>query len=458
MISFSSGGWYGIISQEITFENMAIVAQAVSDFLNDGREGKAKVVLGFDTRFLSREYAWEIQRVLTGNEIEVYMMKKPVPTPFVSFAVRQIHADLGVMVTAGGRPARYSGLAFRNSGGFPVSEQWLSELFRFLYRRYPRLSDENRELLHSIDIFDEYLVSLQQYIDFERIKSAKPLVICDGFYGSAGEYFSKIMEFFGIPCMKLRCKPNPGFADALPQPNERNMSLLAKVTKEKKADAGFFFNGDGSRLGVVNSDGVCMDYSLFSAMAVEEWLRREQRGLRAICGFSAPQRAARLMKYYNIPIQSKNGTASWETEGPPALLWDGFSLRYGEFMKDDDAIFQALTLLQGLAGRDLNWASWILEIGSIAGDEYFEQKTLSVSKAFWEEKRKGLFDQSIDSFFDKPLARIEEEQDIKLWFDEEEWIFLNYDGQEEVLSIIATGTGEERTEKMFRNFVAWLYQ
>ena len=86
MITFSETGWHGVISDEIGFETISIVAQAVADCLNDEFPSDP-VVLAYDTRFLSREYAWSIQRVLTANRIKVFMHKKPVPTSFLSMSV-----------------------------------------------------------------------------------------------------------------------------------------------------------------------------------------------------------------------------------------------------------------------------------------------------------------------------------------------------------------------------------
>ena len=76
MIKFCETGWFGVISEDIGFENICIVAQAVADCLKD-MENSQPVVLAYDTRFLSREYAWSIQRVLTANRIQVIMHKNP---------------------------------------------------------------------------------------------------------------------------------------------------------------------------------------------------------------------------------------------------------------------------------------------------------------------------------------------------------------------------------------------
>lgn len=151
MIKFCETGWFGVISEDIGFENICIVAQAVADCLKD-MENSQPVVLAYDTRFLSREYAWSIQRVLTANRIQVIMHKNPY-LPLLSMSVRFSQAALGIMVTGEGRPARYSGLTFRLPSGSPVSREWMDKLFQHLYRRYPRSSEDSRHLLQYMDFF-----------------------------------------------------------------------------------------------------------------------------------------------------------------------------------------------------------------------------------------------------------------------------------------------------------------
>mgnify|MGYP000846724648 CR=1 FL=1 len=81
LIEFGRNGWFGVISDEITFENVRIVAQAVADYLND-TSAPGPVALGYDTRFLSREYAWAIQQA-TGYGYCCIKNRSPHPScPF----------------------------------------------------------------------------------------------------------------------------------------------------------------------------------------------------------------------------------------------------------------------------------------------------------------------------------------------------------------------------------------
>ena len=108
-IKFGTDGWRGIIAQDYTFENLKIVSQAVADYLGAGK----KIAVGYDTRFLSQEFAQASAEVFASNGISVVLSDRAIPTPAVSLAVRARKLDLGVMITASHNPPRITALKSR---------------------------------------------------------------------------------------------------------------------------------------------------------------------------------------------------------------------------------------------------------------------------------------------------------------------------------------------------------
>ena len=82
------------------------------------------MVVGFDTRFLSDRYALEVARVLAANGYTVYLAHADAPTPVISFAVRNLNAAAGVMITASHNAPRYNGVKLKSAyGGSSLPEQ-----------------------------------------------------------------------------------------------------------------------------------------------------------------------------------------------------------------------------------------------------------------------------------------------------------------------------------------------
>src|ERR1041385_5475173 len=102
LIKFGTDGWRAVIAEDFTFANVERVAQAAADYWADlrvdGRE--RKVIVGFDRRFFSNRFARCTAEVLAANGFEVVLTPEPTPTPSVSYAVKDLGAIGGVMITA----------------------------------------------------------------------------------------------------------------------------------------------------------------------------------------------------------------------------------------------------------------------------------------------------------------------------------------------------------------------
>jgi phosphomannomutase len=129
-IKFGTDGWRAVIAEDFTFANVARVAQAAADYWNatlearnaeggtrkeEGGTGKIekKVVIGYDRRFFSDRFAQISAEVFAGNDYQVVLTPEPTPTPSVSFAVKELGAVGGVMITASHNPPIFNGFKLK---------------------------------------------------------------------------------------------------------------------------------------------------------------------------------------------------------------------------------------------------------------------------------------------------------------------------------------------------------
>lgn len=134
-INFGTDGWRAVISDTFTFHNLRLVTQAIADAslsstLNNGNSNQPdenidpkKMVVGFDTRFLSDRYAKEAARVLAANGFTVYLAQADAPTPVISYAVRSMNAAGGIMITASHNAPRYNGIKLKSACGNSASPE-----------------------------------------------------------------------------------------------------------------------------------------------------------------------------------------------------------------------------------------------------------------------------------------------------------------------------------------------
>src|SRR5258705_7261914 len=118
-IKFGTDGWRAVIAEDFTFANVARVAQATADYwsANPVSGTEKKIVVGYDRRFLSDQFAKCSAEVFAGNGFAVVLTPEPTPTPSVSFAVKDLGAVGGVMITASHNPPVFNGFKLKSHYG-----------------------------------------------------------------------------------------------------------------------------------------------------------------------------------------------------------------------------------------------------------------------------------------------------------------------------------------------------
>src|ERR1051326_2126484 len=136
MIKFGTSGWRGLIARDFTFDNVRLATQGLALYLrselgnpNSAIHGrKPEVLVGYDTRFLGREFSLAAAEVLKQNEITPLLCNRDTPTPVISYNIRQRKALGGINMTASHNPAEYQGLKFSTSNGAPATAEVTGQL------------------------------------------------------------------------------------------------------------------------------------------------------------------------------------------------------------------------------------------------------------------------------------------------------------------------------------------
>ncbi len=112
-IKFGTDGWRAIIAEDFTFNNVRLCTQAVSDYLLQSGQAERGVVIGYDTRFASEDFAAAAAEVLAGNNIRSYLCLNPAPTPVVSFTVTDMRLAGAIIITASHNPGSWNGFKYK---------------------------------------------------------------------------------------------------------------------------------------------------------------------------------------------------------------------------------------------------------------------------------------------------------------------------------------------------------
>lgn len=124
-LEFGTGGLRGVLGAGTNRMNVYTVAKATqgySDYLNQFKQN-ASVAIGYDSRIHSDDFARTAAEVFAGNGIQVHLYPRLMPTPALSFAVRDLGCDGGVVVTASHNPAKYNGYKVYGSDGCQITTE-----------------------------------------------------------------------------------------------------------------------------------------------------------------------------------------------------------------------------------------------------------------------------------------------------------------------------------------------
>ncbi len=274
-LSFGTGGMRGILGPGINRMNIYTIRRAnagLAQYLvkqNKKEDLKRGVVVAFDNRLMSREFALESAKVLGTYGIKTYLFYNLRPTPELSFAVRELHALAGIVITASHNPPQYNGYKIYDEYGCQYTPRYANEIIKYvdaikdLFGINTYTFDElsKNDLLEYIgeEIDYKYLANVKSISIHPEMK--KPLKIVftplHGTSGYLGERLLKEMGFMVYP-VKEQMVNDPYFSTVeLPNPEDPNaFNLSKKLGEEINADLLIATDPDADRLGIaVKHDG-----------------------------------------------------------------------------------------------------------------------------------------------------------------------------------------------------------
>ncbi|QGU00443.1 Phosphoglucosamine mutase [Candidatus Syntrophocurvum alkaliphilum] len=287
IIKFGTDGWRAIIAKDFTFENVKIVAQGIASYANSKNLGKKGIVIGYDNRFMSEDFAAQCAKVLVGNGIKVFLLKKTAPTPVTAFAIRVNEAGGAIMLTASHNPPNYNGIKFIPEYAGPAlpdeTDAIEEEVNRVIEgaRVYELELEEARklELLEDIDVDKEYIAHLMKIIDVESFKENDLKVVADPMFGAGVGYLDKILLELGCEVRTINNYRDALFGGSMPEPTVHILSDLKRSVGTYSADLGLALDGDADRFGIIDKEGNFVTPNRFSYLLLNHILKtRSFRG------------------------------------------------------------------------------------------------------------------------------------------------------------------------------------
>ena len=461
-ISFGTDGWRGVMSDTFTFYNVRLVSQAIADAVAadewlDGTFGEGdpearKVVIGFDTRFLSDRFAVEAARVLAGNGIKVYLTSADVPTPCVSYAVRHLGAVAGIMITASHNAPRYNGVKLKAAyGGAAAREQCRRVEFYFndneARGRGPNLMDYGQAketgMIERFIPTASYHDHLRTLIDFDAIAENPQHIAVDSMYGSGRGQIKGILQGTGCEVTEVRGEMNPGFGGIHPEPIARYLGALAGSIAAGHGQLGLATDGDADRIGAMDGRGEFVDPHRLMSLSLKYLV--EQRGWsgKIVKTVSTTQMINRLGEKYGLEvIETPVGfdhIADWMLREDVLIGGEeSGGISFKGHIPEGDGILISLLVLEMVASTGLALEELVGELLKDVGPSHYGRLDLRLSRPVPREQLSSrLVDGAPKAIGELQVERVSNRDGVKFHLDDDSWLLVRPSGTEPLLRVYA---------------------
>lgn len=366
-IKFGTDGWRGVIAADFTFERVANVSGLAAHVLNQcygETTGSRTVIVGYDRRFLSPEFARTAADAVTAAGFDVLLSETFAPTPAFSWAAKQQNALGAIVITASHNPAMYSGLKVKGAFGGSVGPEVTQKIEAMLSQTLP--PSPQTGTLQTFDPWPSYCQGLKSKVDIAAIRQAltsgRLTVFADVMHGAAAGGLAKLLE---APIEEINGDADPLFGGGAPEPLPKYIpQLFRQIRAHKQAGneglrVGLVFDGDSDRVAAVDGQGNFLSTQFLIPILIEHLIvKRGMKGeiVKTISGSNLiPLIAQRHgLPLFETPIGYKY-IADRMLESQVLIGGEeSGGVGYGHHIPERDALLSALYVLEAVVLSDLD--------------------------------------------------------------------------------------------------------
>ncbi len=457
-IKFGTDGWRAVIAEDFTFANLARVAQASADYWSahavEGTE--KKVVIGFDRRFLSDQFARCAAEIFCGNGFAVVLTAQPTPTPAVSFAVKAQRAVGGVMITASHNPPAFNGFKLKAHFGGSAEASMCQGVEALLDRNPIRRAALDPSAGYRLaDIRPAHYAAIRKLVDFKRVARSKLRFAHDALYGVGAGCFERLLAGTTCRVTTLNANHDPNFGGINPEPVAQNYAKSSAYLRQHPHDLCLVTDGDADRVGGMDGRGHPLSTHQIICLLLQHCLiNRRARG-RMIKALTTTSMVDKICSAHGLELVE---TAVGFKYICAEMLKGNFILGAEEsggigfprHVPERDGLLAGLMLLELLATERLS----VNQLLGRLEKEYGPHRYSRLDTTFPLEKRAALMEfcqnHPPTKLLRSPLAQVKAFDGVKFVAQDGSWLMLRGSGTEPILRIYAEGKSEADARKLLQ--------
>lgn len=464
-IRFGTDGWRARIADGFTFDNVRKVAQAIADYVNqrptiNGSRvtgHRSRIIVGYDYRFLSDEYARILSEVLAASNIKVLLIDKPTPTPAITFAIKKNCLDGGVIITASHNPAQFNGIKFKTELATPADLDITARIEKLIGKnRVKSLGYSGalkKGLIEPVNVDRDYISFIRKYVDIAKIKKAKPRILIDYIHGTGAGYVERILKEAACNVEAVRDNPDPLFGGVNPEPIPKNLKLSTQLIKTKRFDLGVALDGDADRIGAIRPDGRYIFSGQIISLILLHFLEdRDKYGAvaKTISGTTLIERICESfgLKMFETPVGFKHISSLMLKEDILIGGEESGGIGFCDYIPERDGILSCLLLIEMIAERKKSIISIMDEMDNAYGKFCYDR--LDIEYPY--RKAKGLIKRLKNNpprqIAGKEVQKVKTYDGIKFIMEDASWLLLRFSGTEPLIRIYAESHSDKDVKRL----------
>jgi len=460
-IKFGTDGWRAVIAEEFTFANVARVSQAAADYWGAHPvpgTGK-KVIVGYDRRFLSDQFARRSAEVFAGNGFEVVLTPEPTPTPSVSFAVKHQRAVGGVMITASHNPPEFNGYKLKSHYGGSADTSTCKDVESCLDRN----GVQSQELSAAVqdkrvriaDVRPAHYAALKKLVDFPLIAKSRLRFAHEALFGVGAGCFEQLLAGTTCKVTTLNGRHDPLFGGINPEPIKVNYALSSAFLRKHPHDLCLVTDGDADRVGGMDGHGNYLTTHQLICLLLRHFIvNRRQKG-RVVKALTTTSMVDKICEAHGLELTEtgvgfKYIVAELLKGGVLLGAEESGGIAFPGHIPERDGIAAGLMLLEMLATDRVSINQLLAGLTKEFGPHCYGR----IDTHFPLEKRPVLMEflqkNPPDKLLRSPLADVKTYDGVKFIAQDTSWLMLRGSGTEPILRIYAEGRSDADAQKLLK--------
>lgn len=460
-IKFGTDGWRAIMGKEYTPQNVERMTQAFADFTNEqhrtsGKPGKPKVVVGYDFRKDSENFAASVTSILIANGIEAVLSDRAVPTPAVSRWIMDHKFDLGIAITASHNPGDYNGFKVKDSNGSSAEPAITKGIEARLDKSAVLRSSPDEVKRCERDLMTPYLAAVKAYLRLDLFKNKPFSVLVDSMHGMGEKHIEHILAGSAVKVTTIRSNRDTSFGGNAPEPIAKNFVKASEMMKSGDYAAAFITDGDSDRIGAARVGGAFISPGTLLSLIMlhlAEDLGKKGDVVTTVSNTALIYRVARALnlKVHETPVGFKYIVDVMRKHDVLIAGEESGGLAFKGYMQERDGVLSALIVIQMMEFRKQSLEEILADMEKRFGKFLYDRRDMhypEAAKAKFLNHVKNLDAKDIEGI---PCVGKNTADGVKFLMHKDAWLLFRMSGTEPLLRVYAESQTPGEAEKL----VAW---